>query len=96
VKVFKTDFKIFRLLSFGQVGQNFSFLALNTAELAVPQISFKNRRQRRGTNGKKFALNSVFEIIKSPKTLKFQKKKSASETLLSIFHMWNVKSNFIF
>jgi hypothetical protein len=30
--------------------QNFSFLALNTAELAVFQISFKNRRQRRVTD----------------------------------------------
>jgi hypothetical protein len=27
--------------------QNFSFLALNTAKLAAPQISSKNRRQRR-------------------------------------------------
>jgi hypothetical protein len=31
--------------------QNFSFVALNTAELAAPQISSKNRRQRRVTDG---------------------------------------------
>jgi hypothetical protein len=38
--------------------QNFSFLALNTAELAAPQISYKNLRQRRVTDGNfYFALN---------------------------------------
>jgi hypothetical protein len=36
--------------------QNFSFLALNTAELASPQISSKNRRQRRVTDGICFSL----------------------------------------
>jgi hypothetical protein len=52
--------------------QNFSFLALNTAELAVRQISSKNprqrrqRRQRRVTDGKFFfALNSFFRYKKS-------------------------------
>jgi hypothetical protein len=40
--------------------QNFRFLALITAELAALQISFKNRRQRRVTDGKKFALNSFY------------------------------------
>jgi hypothetical protein len=41
------------------VSQNFSFLALNTAELVAPQISSKNPRQgrqRRVTDGKKFSL----------------------------------------
>jgi hypothetical protein len=39
--------------------QNFSFLALNTAELGAPQILSKNprqRRQRRVTDGKFFSL----------------------------------------
>jgi hypothetical protein len=36
--------------------QNFSFLALNTAQLAAPQISSKNRRQRRVTDGNFFSL----------------------------------------
>jgi hypothetical protein len=62
--------------------QNFSFLALNTAEIAAPQISSKNRRQRRMTHGKfLFALNSFFRC-KNPKTWK---------PMLSIFHMWKVK-----
>jgi hypothetical protein len=42
--------------------QNFSFLALNTAELAAPQISFKNSRQgrqRRVTDGF-FSLQTCF------------------------------------
>jgi hypothetical protein len=33
--------------------QNLSFIALNTAEQAAPQILSKNRRQRRVTGGKK-------------------------------------------
>jgi hypothetical protein len=49
--------------------QNFSFLALNTAELDAPQISSKNSRQgrhRRVTDGKfNFALNSFLRYIKS-------------------------------
>jgi hypothetical protein len=43
--------------------QNFSFLALNTAELAAPQISSKNRRQLR-----KRHVTDGFLGIKSPKT----------------------------
>jgi hypothetical protein len=38
--------------------QNFSFLALNTAELAARQISPKNPRQRRVTDGK-WLTNSI-------------------------------------
>jgi hypothetical protein len=49
--------------------QNFSFRALNMAELAAPQISSKNPRQgRQGrvTDGKIFfALNSFFRNKKS-------------------------------
>jgi hypothetical protein len=70
---------IFWLLSFLKEFQNseyeyeyFNFLALNTAELAAPQISPKNprqrwqRRQRRVTDGKIFfALNSFFRYKKS-------------------------------
>jgi hypothetical protein len=36
--------------------QNFSFLALNTAELVARQISSKNPRQRRVTDGNIFLL----------------------------------------
>jgi hypothetical protein len=46
--------------------QHFSFLALNTAELAAPQISSKNPWQRRVTDGIFFiALNSFFRYKKS-------------------------------
>jgi hypothetical protein len=51
-----------------QVGSNeagsqlFSFLAINTAELAAPQISSKNPRQRRVTA---IALNSFLRYKKS-------------------------------
>jgi hypothetical protein len=47
--------------------QNFSFLALNTAELAAPQISSKNPRQgrqRRVTDGKKIRPKVVFHMWK--------------------------------
>jgi hypothetical protein len=46
--------------------QNFSFLALNTVELAAPQISSKNRRQRRVTDGNFFVALNSFLGIKSP------------------------------
>jgi hypothetical protein len=46
--------------------QNFSFLALNTAELAARQIASKTPRQRRVTDGMSiFALNLYFRYIKS-------------------------------
>jgi hypothetical protein len=48
--------------------QNVSFLALNTAELAAHQISTKNPRQRRVTDGFFFSLLTRFLGIKSPKT----------------------------
>jgi hypothetical protein len=67
LKVFKTDFKIFLLLSFKGISKfqnseydvhqvvsneacslNFSYLALNLAELAAPQILSKNLRQQPG------------------------------------------------
>jgi hypothetical protein len=41
--------------------QNFSFLALNTAELAVPQILSKNR-QRRITDGNYFFALNLFYL----------------------------------
>jgi hypothetical protein len=47
--------------------QNFSFLALDTAELASIQISFKNRRQRRVTEGICFFTQINFFAIKSHK-----------------------------
>jgi hypothetical protein len=81
LKVFKTDFffppeflKKFQNSEYEvhQVGlnedcsKNFSILALNMAELAAPQILFKNPRQRRVKDGKKiFALNSFFRYKKS-------------------------------
>jgi hypothetical protein len=43
--------------------QNFSFLALNTTELAVPQILSKNQRQRRMTDGKKIRFKLVFSFV---------------------------------
>jgi hypothetical protein len=46
--------------------QNFSFLALNTAEIAAPQISSKNLRQRRATDGIVFSFLTRFLGIKSP------------------------------
>jgi hypothetical protein len=63
-----SEYKVHQVGSNEAGSQNFSFLALNTAELAAPQISSKNPRQGRVTYGKKFfALNS-FLGIKSPKT----------------------------
>jgi hypothetical protein len=59
---FFKEFQNFKILSMSytklaQMRQNFSFLALNTAELAAPQISSKNLRQRRVTDVIFFALN---------------------------------------
>jgi hypothetical protein len=42
-----SEYKVDQVGSNGGGSQNFSFLALNTAELAAPQISSKKRRQRR-------------------------------------------------
>jgi hypothetical protein len=51
---FLKEFQNFKILSIPwctACSQNFSFLALNTAELAAPRISSKNLRQRRVTDG---------------------------------------------
>jgi hypothetical protein len=42
--------------------QNFSFLALNTAEIAAPQILSKDPRQRRATDGFFFRSKLVFLV----------------------------------
>jgi hypothetical protein len=55
-----SEYEVHQVGSNGACSQNFSFLALNTAELAAPQISSKNRRQRRVTNGKKNSLLTRF------------------------------------
>jgi hypothetical protein len=49
-----SEYEVHQVSSNEASSQNFSFLALNTAELAAPQISVKNprqRRQRRVTDG---------------------------------------------
>jgi hypothetical protein len=76
-----SEYEVHKVGSNEASSQNFSFLELNTAGRAAPQISFKNRRQRRVTDGKNvFALNSILGI-KSPETWKFTIKKNiASET----------------
>jgi hypothetical protein len=56
--------------------QNFSFLALNAAEPAAPQILSKNRRQRRVTDG-----------IKVLKRQNLKLKKLQVKPLLSRFHV---------
>jgi hypothetical protein len=48
-KLQSSEYEVHQVGSNEGGSQNFSFLALNTAELAVPQISSKNRRQRRWT-----------------------------------------------
>jgi hypothetical protein len=70
--------------------QNFSCLALNTAELATLQISSKNLRQRRMTDGFFFSLWTHFLGLKSSKTWKFATKKIAGET--KTFHISYVES----
>jgi hypothetical protein len=70
--------------------QNFSFLALNTAELAAPLNSSENPRQRRVTDGKKiFALNSFFRYKKSW-NVKICNKKKQMQT--NTFHTSYVDS----
>jgi hypothetical protein len=64
---------------------NFSFLAFNTAELAAPQISSKNLRQRRVTDGFFFfALNSLLSYTKSLNVKICDKKKLQVKPILSI------------
>jgi hypothetical protein len=74
--------------------QNFSFLALNTAELAASQIFSENPRQRRMTDGFFSALNSSFRYKKSLNVKISNKKKLQVKPTLSIFHMWKVKMQF--
>jgi hypothetical protein len=52
-------YEVHKIGSNEAVNQNFSFLALNPAELAAPQISSKNRF---------FSLLTRFLGLKSPKT----------------------------
>jgi hypothetical protein len=56
-----SEYEVHQVGSNEACSQNFSFLALNTAELAAPQILSKNLRQRRVTD----ALNSFFRYKKS-------------------------------
>jgi hypothetical protein len=66
-----SEYEVHQVGSYQAGSQNFSFLALNTAELAARQISSKNPRQRqcrqrRVTDGNFFfALNSFFRYKKS-------------------------------
>jgi hypothetical protein len=58
-----SEYEVHQVGSNEACSQNFSFLALNTAELATPQISSKNLRQcrqRRVTDGNFFCSNLVF------------------------------------
>jgi hypothetical protein len=49
-----SEYEVHQVGSNDAYSQNFSILALNTAELAAPQISSKNPRQRRMTDGNVF------------------------------------------
>jgi hypothetical protein len=67
-----SEYEVHQIGSNEAGSQNFSFLALNTAELAAPQISSKNPRQRRQLRQRRvidgnffFALNSFFRYKKS-------------------------------
>jgi hypothetical protein len=58
-----SEYKVHQVGSNEAGSQNISFLAINTAELA-PQISSKNRWQRRVTDGIFFALIPFFRYKK--------------------------------
>jgi hypothetical protein len=62
LKFQNSEYEVHQVGSNGACSQNFSFLALNTAELAVPQISSKNRRQRHVTDGN--GILSIFHMWK--------------------------------
>jgi hypothetical protein len=51
-----SEYEVHQIGSNEAGSQNFSFLALNTAQLAAPQISSKNPQQRRVTDGFLFSL----------------------------------------
>jgi hypothetical protein len=53
-KIQNSEYEVHQVGSNKAGSQNFSFIALNTAELAAPQISSKNPQQRRVTDGKNF------------------------------------------
>jgi hypothetical protein len=66
-----SEYEVHQVGSNEACSQNLSFLALNTAELAAPQILSKNPRQgRQGrvTDGNFFSLYTRFFGIKSTKT----------------------------
>jgi hypothetical protein len=80
-------YKVHQVGSNEACNQNFSFLALNTAELAAPKISSENLRQRRVTYGNFLSIYTRILGIKSPKTWKFAIKKFFFESETNTFHI---------
>jgi hypothetical protein len=90
-----SEYEVHQVASNEACNQNFSFIVLNTAELAAPQISSKNPRplrQRRVTDGIFcFRPKLVFRYKKSKNVKIYNNFFLHVKTILSIFHKLKVK-----